>query len=321
MREAIEQKLDHPVTVGHVGYPINFEGRDPYRNKLALSRLKEAYEYAGIKEVSFYPEPLAATLSFFHDELHRAKGIVLAFDFGGGTLDLSLVRYSGTDFDVLGTDGLPLGGDHIDQLIFRELLFPVLGKGEIWSRVVDGERIENYFPFEEFEDALLNWAVTYTLNQNRYRSKIADCISKGGEAAVKFERLDDLITHNYSYIVFQAIKDAKAELSSCESTVLDIPELDLAIPFSQTQLEQMMSGMLEQIRTLIGRLLAAAGVKDADIDLVIRTGGSSQIVAVRSILEDRFPGKVSEHDPFTSVAAGLAIASFHGYQFNNPELG
>ena len=25
---------------------------------------------------------------------------------------------------------------------------------------------------------------------------------------------------------------------------------------------------------------------------------------------DRFPGKVVEHDPFTSVATGLAIASF-----------
>jgi hypothetical protein len=47
--------------------------------------------------------------------------------------------------------------------------------------------------------------------------------------------------------------------------------------------------------------------------------GSSQIVAVRSILEDRFPGKVSEHDPFTSVAAGLALAGFHGYQFDNSD--
>jgi hypothetical chaperone protein len=321
MREAIEQSLEQPVRRGHVGYPINFEGKDPFRNKLALSRLKEAYEYAGIEEVNFYPEPLAATLSFFHDESHRANGIVLTFDFGGGTLDLSLVRYSGTEFEVLATDGMPLGGDHVDQLIFRELLFPVLGKGQIWSRVVDGERIENYFPFEEFEDGLLNWAVTYTLNQNRYRSKIADCISNGGEAAVKFERLDDLITHNYSYIVFQAIKDAKAELSSVESTILDIPELDLAIPFTQVQLEQMMSSMLVQIQTLLEDLMAAAEIVDSDVDLVIRTGGSSQIVAVRQILERRFPGKVSEHDPFTSVAAGLALASFNGYQYDRAETG
>jgi hypothetical chaperone protein len=47
---------------------------------------------------------------------------------------------------------------------------------------------------------------------------------------------------------------------------------------------------------------------------VIRTGGSSLIVAVRGLLERRFPGKVVEHDPFNSVAAGLAIASYHGYR-------
>ncbi len=320
MREAIEQSLGYSVSASHVGYPVKFEGRDPYRNKLAISRLQEAYVYAGIKEVSFFPEPLAATVSFLHDEPHRAKGIVLAFDFGGGTLDMSLVKYDGIDFAVLATDGLPLGGDHIDQLIFRELLFPALGKGEMWSRLVDGERIENYFPFEEFEDGLLNWAVTYTLNQNRYRSKIADCISQGGETAVKFERLEDLITHNYNYMVFQAIKDAKAELSTRDATVLDIPELDLAIEFRQRQLEQMMCGMLDQIRNLIDAVISSGGIQDSDVDLVIRTGGSSQIVAVRSILEDRFPGKVSEHDPFTSVAAGLAIASYHGYGFDNPEI-
>ena len=47
--------------------------------------------------------------------------------------------------------------------------------------------------------------------------------------------------------------------------------------------------------------------------MVIRTGGSSEIVAVRNLLDDLFPGKVVGHDPFTSVASGLAIASFHGY--------
>ena len=36
---------------------------------------------------------------------------------------------------------------------------------------------------------------------------------------------------------------------------------------------------------------------------------------LRRMLEDKFPGKVTEHDPFTSVAAGLAIASYHEYQF------
>lgn len=315
MRQAVESTIQSTVDCIHVGHPVKFEGRDQFRNKLALSRLSEACDHAGFKKVVFYPEPVAATLSFLHDEKHAAEGTVLTVDFGGGTLDLSVVHYSGTEFEVLATDGLSLGGDHIDQLIFSELLFPLLGKGAMWSRVVDGQLITNEFPFEEFENYLLNWAVTYTLNQNRYRSKVVDCIKNGGDMAVKFQRLDDLITHNYCYIVFQAIKTAKAELSDVEETVLDIPELDLAIPFRREQLATMMDHMLAQIRNAIEKLLRRAGLTHSEVDVVIRTGGSSQIAAVKKILEGFFPGKVTEHDPFTSVAAGLAIASYHNYQY------
>ena len=316
IRRDIEAQVPGEVDDVHVGHPVRFEGQDEARNRLALERLGEACAHAGFKHLSFYPEPVAATLSYLYDEEAPDAGKVLTVDFGGGTLDLSVVEFDGLDFSVLSTAGVSLGGDHIDQLIFRELLFPLLGKGEIWSRVKDGRLIENEFPFDEFEDKLLNWAVTYILNQNHYRSKVADCIAKGGPAAEKFERLDDLITHNYSYLVFQAIKDAKAELSTVEETVLDIPELDISVPFTREHFEQMMQGMLGQIDAIVDRVVADAGCRDLDIDVVIRTGGSSQIAAVRRLLEARFPGKVTEHDPFTSVAAGLAIASYHGYQFS-----
>jgi hypothetical protein len=37
-------------------------------------------------------------------------------------------------------------------------------------------------------------------------------------------------------------------------------------------------------------------------------------VAVRRLLEELFPGRVEGHDPFTSVACGLAIANYSGTQ-------
>ncbi|MDG2071396.1 MAG: Hsp70 family protein [Pseudomonadales bacterium] len=316
IRKAIDSVNPKALSEVHFGHPVLFEGHSRYRNELAFSRLKEACQYAAIPKLSFYPEPVAATLSYLHDEQALDSGCVMTLDFGGGTLDLSVVAFNGTSFEVLSTAGMSLGGDHIDQLIFRELLFPLLGKGETWSRVKDGRLIENEFPFDEFADALLNWAVTYTLNQSRYRSKVVDCIRQGGESAVKFERLDDLITHNYSYLVFQAIKEAKAKLSSVEETVLDIPELDISIRFTRDHLEDMMADMLQQIDNIVDEVIERAGRSIEDIDVVIRTGGSSQIAAVKRLLDRRFGDRVTEHDPFTSVAAGLAIASFHGYQFD-----
>jgi hypothetical chaperone protein len=314
IRQAIEESLAEPLANIHFGHPVLFEGKESLRNNLAFDRLSEACGHAGIKKLTFYPEPVAATLSYRNDEQSPDSGCVLTVDFGGGTLDLSVVEYSGTRFDVLSTSGISLGGDHIDQLIFKELLFPHFGKGEIWSRVKDGRLIENDFPFEEYEAKLLNWAVTYILNQNQYRSKIIDRIAQGGEGKEKFERLLELITHNLSYLVFQAIKDAKVALSNVEETIIDVPELDLAVSFSRDQFESIMTDMLLRIENVTEEVLHRSGRGRADIDIVIRTGGSSQIAAVKRLLEEQFPGKVTEHDPFTSVAAGLAIANYHGYE-------
>jgi hypothetical chaperone protein len=64
------------------------------------------------------------------------------------------------------------------------------------------------------------------------------------------------------------------------------------------------------VETVLARACRAPG----QIDVVIRTGGTSEIVAVRELLESLFPGRVEGHDPFTSVACGLAIASYHGHR-------
>lgn len=315
MRKGIERDLGTRIRTLYVGRPVNFEGREPDRNETAVARLAEACGHAGLNVAQFYPEPIAATLSFLWRARPATAGTALTVDFGGGTLDLSVLRYAGSDFEVLGTAGIGLGGDKIDQLLFQKLLFPLLGKGENWSRVVDGYQVDTLFPFEEFEQGLLNWPITHTLNQNRTKTMVLDRIAKGGDAAEKFERLNDLITFNYSYNCFQAIRRAKAELSDVESTVIDIPELNLRIPFTRTQFEQLLADCLQQTQELIEGLLSRIGLSATDIDLVIRTGGSSQIVAVRELLDRRFPGKVVAHDPFTSVAGGLAIASFHNYRY------
>jgi hypothetical chaperone protein len=315
IRESVERATGTKLERVHLGRPVNFEGRQRGHNDAAIARMIEASDHAGFRNVHFYPEPVAATLSYLWQAQLRTKGLVLTVDFGGGTLDLSVIRYDGSQFEVLATAGTGLGGDRIDQLIFKELLFPLLGKGESWSRTVDGREITTPFPFDDYEEGLLNWAITHTLNQNQYKARLTTAIANGGPAAAKFERLKDLINYNYSYNVFRAIRQAKAALSSVEETTLDVPELNLLVPFTRTQFNAMLAGMMQEIAELIDGVLADAQLKKADIDLVIRTGGSSQIVAVKELLEATFPGKVTVHDPFTSVAGGLAVADYFGYEW------
>jgi hypothetical chaperone protein len=74
----------------------------------------------------------------------------------------------------------------------------------------------------------------------------------------------------------------------------------------------MISSLMAKFEQAIDDTLMRAAIQNSDIELVIRTGGSSLIPAVKRVLEQRFPSKVVEHDPFTSVAAGLAIAEYLG---------
>ncbi|MEM7078769.1 MAG: Hsp70 family protein [Pseudomonadota bacterium] len=296
----------------HLGHPVNFEGRDTYRNQLALNRLGEAYKYAGVTTQNFFPEPIAAAVSFVHEHPEADGEHLLTLDFGGGTLDLCVLRREGQNIEVVSTHGIGLGGDHIDQLLYRKLLFPLLGEGEIWRRRGHDREIETRFPFEDFADLLLNWAITYTLNQNRYTTPVMECIEAGGPGRRKFERLREVIKHNLSYLLFAEIKDLKARLSEATEARLDIPEIDVDVRLRRADFEEMIAPVLAQTEQAVETTVTKAGMRNDDIDIVLRTGGSSLIPAVRLLLEDRFPTKVVEHDPFTSVATGLAIANFRG---------
>ena len=311
MRETLSANIgtfDH----GCVGHPVNFEGRDEHRNQLALSRLGEAYRYAGIAKPRFYPEPIAAAVSFLHANPDAVGEHVLTVDFGGGTLDFCILeRTPDNRFRVVNTHGIGLGGDHIDQRLFRELLFPLLGKGERWRRPGEYGDLDTEFPFDDYEEFLVNWPVTYLLNQNRYTTAVKDCIDHGGPERTKFRRLRELIEQNLGYLVFQAIKEFKARLSHDDEAVLDIPEIDVDVQLSRERFEGMIVDMLGRIEEGIEATLARAHLPRSAIDIVLRTGGSSLIPAVHRLLDGFFPGRVVDHDPFTSVAAGLAIADYH----------
>jgi hypothetical chaperone protein len=311
-RRCIAQACGASLPAIHVGRPVHFEGHHPGGDRLAVRRLAEALGHAGLSLAGFGPEPVAATLSWHWRVKPGRDGVALAVDFGGGTLDLSLIRYTGGKFDVLATRGVGLGGDRIDQLIFESLLFPQLGQGERWVREVEGREVDTLFPFGEFEAGLLNWPTTFLLNQNRTRSMVVDRLARGGPGSGKFQCLLDLISYNYSYNCFAAIRRAKARLSDVESTVIDIPELNLRLPFTRAMLDALLAPVLATLETALLNVLAAAGCTTSQVDVVVRTGGTSEIVAVRALLERMFPGRVVGHEPFTSVASGLAIANYQG---------
>ncbi len=318
LREEAMERLQKPVSYVHVGRPVNYSGEGEDANEVAMERFQEACALAGLEEAVYYPEPVAAALSYLRQsetdtvEAAPLEQNILCFDFGGGTLDLCILRSKGAldNFEVAATHGTPLGGDSIDKLVYADLVFPELGKGCEVKMGTAADAPIGEFRFYLFQEGLLNWQFTHTLNTPELRSHIRMGIDLGGENQVKLDRLRRLITRNLSYDVFSAIEQAKMDLSSQEKASITVKPLKLNVPITRAYFEKLMQEPLRRVGRTIDETLSQAGMTREDIDIVVRTGGSSRIPCVQNLMKDYFPGRVVEHRTYTGISAGLAIANW-----------
>ncbi len=82
---------------------------------------KDAAELAGLNVMRLVSEPTAAALAYGLDS--GAEGVVVVYDLGGGTFDVSVLRMRMGVFEVLATGGnTSLGGDDVDIAIASELI-------------------------------------------------------------------------------------------------------------------------------------------------------------------------------------------------------
>ena len=78
---------------------------------------KDAGTIAGLDVVRIINEPTAASLAFGLDKAKEDMKI-LVFDFGGGTLDVTIMEMGGGVFEVMSTSGdTQLGGTDMDKII------------------------------------------------------------------------------------------------------------------------------------------------------------------------------------------------------------
>jgi molecular chaperone DnaK len=111
-------KVDQAV----VTIPVNMDGR-------RRSLLRDAFRSAGISIAQFVHEPLAALYGYLRsqEDLKATirkfdRKLVLVFDWGGGTLDLTLCRVVDGMLVQVGNDGTDdVGGDLFDEEIRNEV--------------------------------------------------------------------------------------------------------------------------------------------------------------------------------------------------------
>ena len=101
------------ITEAVVTIPANYSQK-------AREATMSAAKISGLNINYIINEPTAAALYYAFKMGEELAGIYAVYDFGGGTFDVSIIRVSGQDVEVLAASGIArLGGDDFDRSCFE----------------------------------------------------------------------------------------------------------------------------------------------------------------------------------------------------------
>ncbi|KAF7684526.1 Heat shock like protein [Astathelohania contejeani] len=122
LKKAAEAKLGHSIDAGCITVPAHFNDNQREKTKIAAT-------VAGFKNVRLLNEPTAAAMAYGYgrskdEAANQKEETILVFDLGGGTFDVSILRFEaaseeGGIAEVITTDGDTfLGGVDFDNALF-----------------------------------------------------------------------------------------------------------------------------------------------------------------------------------------------------------
>ena len=245
--------------------PVNMNGA-------RRADLRQAFRQAGMSIVQFVHEPLAALYAHVRQSkdpyiLQRLNGkLILVFDWGGGTLDLTLCRIQDGQLFQIGNDGTEdVGGDHFDDLLCTEI--------ERRSRLARdlGKTVGNV-PGAKKKLILECEKLKIALSDTDHRSVFVD----------NYYRHED--------------------------------DASIDIRLTRTELEAIVTPLVNQGLESIERLLAGQGLSAASVELCLAAGGMVNMPLIRRRLEEMFgPARVCiPKNSAAAIAQGAAWVAHDG---------
>ena len=196
-----EASLKNPINGAVITVPAYFD-------EAQRQATRDAAELAGLKVLRLLNEPTAAAVAYGLDQdtnLETDRNYVI-YDLGGGTFDVSILRFSQGVFEVLATGGhTALGGDDLDRLIVKwakkQLNIDTLDDAEYAHFIVEARKAkEALSDAQSVELQLLE--NTLTLDRPTF------------EEIIKIA-LDKTIS-----VCKRVLRDAKLELNNIQNVVL-----------------------------------------------------------------------------------------------------
>ena len=181
---------------------------------------KDAGTIAGLDVVRIINEPTAACLAYGLDKSDK-EHTILVFDFGGGTLDVTVMEFGDGVFEVKSTSGdTQLGGTDMDDAVIR-FIVSEFRKKEGFDLDKDDTAMQRVR--EAAEKAKIELSTTLETEINLPYITATDQGPKHLVMKITRAKLEELVEHVVEKCrkpIEQALKDAKLSASDIDKIIL-----------------------------------------------------------------------------------------------------
>ena len=315
LKEKLDASVNQSVTDVVLGRPVHFRDNDASGDAAAQKQLEQIARNAGFVNIGFQYEPIAA--AFAHEQNLSSEHLALVVDIGGGTSDFTVIRLGQnlitkcdrTD-DVLANTGVRIGGNDFDYAFAIDHFMPVYGLGSMYR---SGDKVLPV-PNAPYID-LATWS-----SVNRaYTPQVWNLmrgVQIGALSPEKIQRMMDILRNNLGHTNLDYVENAKISLSGTDMICQQLDFLSdcPSIITNVSDLIEAIRADVEKITISMNACLYQAGIKNTDIDLIILTGGSTQIPYVYNSVKNAFPNAtISDSNKMASVGLGLAYDAINRF--------
>lgn len=299
------EEVEHVV----MGRPVHFVDNDAEAGRQAQQELKTIAAQVGFKHIEFQFEPIAA--AFAHEANIVGEKLAIVADLGGGTSDFTVIRLSNQyinkkdrSSDILANTGVRVGGNDFDKDLSLAAVMP-----EIGYKTTYGEK-DLEVPLKPYHD-LAEWSKVNFLYTTKIISQTRQILYQSHDKN-KYQRLLKVLEQETGHTLLAATEETKIALTLQEEyqTPFHFIEEGLHIHVKRVQFEEAIQGRIEKISSAATECLQRAQIKKEDIELVILTGGSTEVPAVQAEFKKLFPNAgIADENKLSSVGLGLAYDS------------
>ncbi|MBR6012749.1 MAG: Hsp70 family protein [Selenomonadaceae bacterium] len=264
---AVDGCIDRAV----ITVPANFSSTEKGNTRTAARA-------AGLTDVKLAAEPTAAAIAYEDSQGdENSDSVILVYDFGGGTFDVSVIRRNKGAFEEITTGGdKHLGGNNLTNILAEKIL----------NRINEDYGVE--FPFDEddFDED------EHGISSTDYKRNMSEIWRTANLIKEELSENENF-SANFNIILPDGINR--------------LVEVD----FSREELENYIKNDIEKtVDITVQTIQRAKDEKGIEkIDQIVLAGGSSNIPLVKKTLEDRLQNQdiVFCDDVSTLISRGAAV--------------